>query len=95
MDDSAELSDVPDGRPSNQEARRRRWTEFAATAMPAFGSAITSRSACRGSLWSGVQAANYNQATARRMESTRESTMAGQLAGLDVAMFTAMATGLR
>jgi hypothetical protein len=55
--------------------------------MLAFGSAITSWSAYQGSLWSGVQAANYNQATARRMESTRESTIAGQLAGLDVAMF--------
>jgi hypothetical protein len=53
----------------------------------AFGSVVTSWSAYQGSLWSGVQATNYNEATARTTESTRESTIAGQLAGLDVAMF--------
>lgn len=53
----------------------------------AIGSVITSWSAYQGSLWSGVQATNFNQATARTTESTRESTIAGQFAGLDAAMF--------
>lgn len=78
-DDSGQLSDPA--------ARYRRRTEFLATVLLAFGSAVTSWSAYQGSLWSGVQATNYNQATARRMESTRESTIAGQLGGVDVAMF--------
>jgi hypothetical protein len=81
------MSDVPDGQPSAAEARHRRWTEFAATVLLAFGSAVTSWSAYQGSVWSGIQATDFNQAVARRMESTRESTIAGQLGGVDVAMF--------
>lgn len=81
------MSGVPDGQPSEPVARHRRWTEFAATVLLALGSAVTSWSAYQGSVWSGIQATNYNQAIARRMESTRESTIAGQLGGVDVAMF--------
>jgi len=40
-------------------------------------------------LWSGIQATNYNQANALRVESARESTTAGLLTGLDVALFMA------
>jgi hypothetical protein len=81
------MSDSSNVQPSDAEARHRRWTEFAATVLLAFGSAVTSWSAYQGSLWSGIQATNYNQATARRVESTREATIAGQFGGLDVAMF--------
>ena len=81
------MSDSPDLQPPDAEARRRRWTEFAATVLLAFGSAVTSWSAYQASLWSGVQATNYNQATARRVESTQEATEAGQFWGVDVAMF--------
>ena len=81
------MSDVADRQLPEPAARHRRWTEFAATVLLAFGSAVTAWSADQGSVWGGIQATNYNQAVARRMESTRESTIAGQLGGVDVAMF--------
>ena len=74
---------------TQQRERRRRTTEFAATILLAFTSAVTSWSGYQASLWSGIQATNYNQANALRVESARESTKAGQLIGLDVAMFMA------
>jgi hypothetical protein len=69
--------------------RRRRVTEFAATILLAFASVVTSWSGYQASLWSGIQATNYNQANALRVESTRESTLAGQFSGLDLALFMA------
>ena len=71
------------------EGRRRRATEFASTILLAFASVVTSWSGYQASLWSGIQATNYNQANALRVESTRESTLAGQFYGLDVALFMA------
>jgi hypothetical protein len=69
--------------------RRRRATEFAATILLALTSVVTSWSGYQASLWSGIQATDYNQANALHVESTREATVAGQLAGLDVALFMA------
>jgi hypothetical protein len=69
--------------------RRRLATEFAATILLALTGVVTSWSGYQASLWSGIQATDYNQANALRVESTRESTVAGQLAGLDVASFMA------
>jgi len=71
------------------EGRRRRATEFASTILLAFASVVTSWSGYQASLWSGIQATNYNQANALRVESTRESTLAGQFVGLDVALYMA------
>jgi hypothetical protein len=71
------------------EGRRRRATEFASTILLAFASVVTSWSGYQASLWSGIQATNYNQANALRVESTRDSTLAGQFYGLDVALFMA------
>jgi len=75
----------------HHEERRRHNTEFAATILLAFTSVMTSWSGYQASLWSGIQATNYNQANALRVESARESTAAGQLMGLDVALFMAWA----
>jgi hypothetical protein len=69
--------------------QRRRATEFAATILLALASVVTSWSGYQASLWSGIQSTNYNQANALRVESTRESTQAGQQVGLDVALFMA------
>lgn len=69
--------------------RQRRATEFASTILLAFASVVTSWSGYQASLWSGIQATDYNQANALRVESTRESTEAGLLVGLDVALFMA------
>lgn len=74
---------------TQQRDRRRRTTEFAATILLAFASVVTSWSGYQASLWGGIQATDYNQANALRVESSRESTAAGMLTGLDVAMFMA------
>ena len=74
---------------TQQVERRRRATEFASTILLALTTVVTSWSGYQASLWSGIQATNYNQANALRVESTRESTIAGQLGGLDVALFMA------
>lgn len=74
---------------TRQLERRRHSTEFASTIMLAFASVVTSWSGYQASLWSGIQATNYNQANALRVESTRESTEAGQFAGVDLALFMA------
>jgi hypothetical protein len=75
--------------PTQQRDRRRRTTEFAATILLALASVVTSWSGYQASLWSGIQATNYNQANALRVEASRESTAAGMVTGLDVAMFMA------
>ena len=75
--------------PTQQRDRRRRTSEFAATILLAFASVVTSWSGYQASLWSGIQATNYNQANALRVEASRESTAAGMVTGLDVAMFMA------
>jgi hypothetical protein len=72
-----------------RQGRQRRATEFASTILLAFASVVTSWSGYQASLWSGIQATNYNQANALRVESTRQSTIAGQLEGLDIALFMA------
>ena len=74
---------------TGQVERRRRVTEFASTILLAFASVVTSWSGYQASLWSGIQATSYNQANALRVESTRESTLAGQFSGLDIASFMA------
>ena len=74
---------------TQERNRRRQTTEFVATVLLAFASVVTSWSGYQASLWSGIQATNYNQANALRVESARESTTAGLLTGLDVALFMA------
>src|SRR5262244_3398938 len=74
---------------TRQPEHRRRSTEFIATILLAFSSVVTSWSGYQASLWSGIQATNYNQANALRVESARESTQAGQQVGLDIALFMA------
>ena len=74
---------------TQQVERRGRATEFASTLLLTIATVATSWSGYQGSLWSGIQATSYNQANALRVESTRESTIAGQFGGLDVALFMA------
>ena len=84
----SQIEDRP-SKATQQVERRRRATEFASTILLAFASVVTSWSGYQASLWSGIQATNYNQAIALRVESSRESTIAGQFVGLDVALFMA------
>src|SRR5215467_8689450 len=78
---------VPDA--TRGPEKRRHSTEFTATVLLALTSVVTSWSGYQASLWSGIQATNYNQANALRVESARESTQAGQQVGLDIALFMA------
>jgi hypothetical protein len=81
--------DDPSTGPAGLVEGQRRRTEFASTILLAFTTVVTSWSGYQASLWSGIQATNYNQANALRVESTRESTLAGQFTGLDIAVFMA------
>ena len=84
MSDKANFSEA-----TQQVERRRRALELASIILLASASLVTSWSSYQASLWSGIQATNYNQANALRVESTRESTIGGFFRGLDVAMFMA------
>jgi hypothetical protein len=71
--------------------------EMTTAVLLSFAGAATSWSGYQAALWSGIEAASYTQATALRLESTRASTEAGQMAIADVNLFiewlNAYATG--
>jgi hypothetical protein len=57
-------------------------------ALLAIASLAAAWSAYQANLWGGEQSANYAQASARRIESTRQSTLAQTLTIIDVTTFT-------
>lgn len=63
------------------------WLEILATAVLALGSITAAWSANQSALWGSVQSSSYTQASSKRVESTRASTRAGQLAQIDIANF--------
>lgn len=65
------------------------WLELFATAILALGSIVAAWSGNQSALWGSVQSSTYTQASAKRVESTRASTRAGQIVQLDVAVFLA------
>jgi hypothetical protein len=70
--------------------KTRRWeqrTSDLATALLAVGALATSWCSYQSSLWSGQQAAHYSQANGLRVQSTRASGLAGQLALIDIGLF--------
>lgn len=73
---------------ATQTATPRGRHEFLATLFMAVAAVLTAWSAFQSAKWSGVQAIAFNQASAARVESTRESTLAGQQATIDVITFT-------
>jgi hypothetical protein len=62
--------------------------ELLATIVMALAAIFTAWAAFESAKWSGEQATNFSRAGASRTESTRFDTRAGQLAGIDVALFT-------
>ena len=62
--------------------------ELVATVVMALAAIFTAWAAFQSAKWSGEQATNFSKAGATRTESTRFDTRAGQLAGIDVALFT-------
>jgi hypothetical protein len=55
---------------------------------------LTAWAAFQATKWGGVQADNYSRAGAARTESTRASTRAGQLTGIDVNSFTSWVSAI-
>jgi hypothetical protein len=68
-----------------------RWeplAEIIATIVLAIATLATAWSGYQAARWGGVQSTSYSQAGALRTESTRASTQAGQLAQVDIGIFT-------
>ena len=68
-----------------------RWepaAEVIATIVLAIATLATAWSGYQAARWGGEQATSYSQAGALRTESTRSSTQAGQLAQIDIGLFT-------
>lgn len=68
--------------------------ELVAALLLALAAVTTAWAAFQSTKWSGVQADSYSQASATRVESTRASTEAGQLAAIDVNTFTSWVAAL-
>ena len=62
--------------------------ELVATIVMALAAIFTAWAAFQSAKWGGEQATSFSKAGAARTESTRFDTRAGQLAGIDVALFT-------
>jgi hypothetical protein len=72
-------------------SRFDRWeplAEVIVTVVLAFATLATAWSGYQAARWGGEQSTSYSQAGALRTESTRASTMAGQLGQVDIGMFT-------
>jgi len=72
-------------------SRWDRWeplAELIATIVLAIATLATAWSGYQAARWGGVQSSSYSRAGALRTESTRASTMAGQLAQIDIGIFT-------
>ena len=68
-----------------------RWepaAEVIVTIVLAFATLATAWSGYQAARWGGEQSSSYSEAGALRTESTRASTMAGQLFQIDIGMFT-------
>lgn len=68
--------------------------ELVAALLLAMAAVTTAWAAFQSTKWSGIQADSYSQASAARLESTRASTEAGQLAVVDVNTFTSWVAAL-
>jgi hypothetical protein len=60
----------------------------------AIAAVLTAWAAFQATKWSGVQADDYSRASAARTDSSRASTRAGQLSGIDVNSFTSWIAAL-
>jgi hypothetical protein len=72
-------------------SRWDRWeplAEFIATIVLALATLATAWSGYQSARWGGEQATKFSQAGALRTESTRASTKAGQIAQVDIGLFT-------
>jgi hypothetical protein len=78
----------------NNSTRLHVRLELVAAILLALAAVTTAWSAFQSTKWGGVQADSYSQASGTRVESTRASTEAGQLATIDVNTFTSWVAAL-
>ena len=70
------------------ESSRKRKVELFTAALMALATIGTAWVSYESSRWGSVQTANFNQGNAARVDSTKASSAAGQLAQVDIALFT-------
>ena len=76
-----------EGEPITRRERSERWFEVATGIVLAVVAVATAWSGYQAARWDGVQAQYYTQASAKRVESTRASTLAGQHTLYDLTLF--------
>jgi hypothetical protein len=76
-----------EGEPITRQERNERWFEMATGIVLAVVAVATAWSGYQSARWGGVQSERYTQASAKRVESTRASTLAGQHTLYDLNLF--------
>ena len=75
--------------PTDRSARQERRVELLVTILLAVATVATAWSSYQSARWGGVQTINFSRASAARVDSAAQSTLAGQQTQLDVATFIA------
>ena len=81
---SAPIANVQQKQPLTSQQRTERWFEVVTAIMLGVVAVATARSGNQATRWAGEQSTLYAQASALRVESTRDSTQAGQYKLYDV-----------
>lgn len=75
----------------NRQQILANWTEIITAIMLGFVAVATAWSGYQAARWGGVQSTLYNEASAKRVESIRAQTSAGQMIMVDIGLFTSFA----
>ena len=86
MDAGTDPRPAPMGQPV--QSKFKSWLEIASVIMLAIVAIATPWNSYQAARWSSLAGIRYGQASARRLESTRASTTAGQQSLVDVSLFT-------
>jgi len=70
-----------------EHGRHERIVEIASAVLLALAAVASAWSGYQSARWSGIQAISFSEANAARLESTRASARASQLAQIDIGMF--------
>jgi hypothetical protein len=85
--ESTQASTGQQKKPLTRQKRTERWFEVITAIMLGVVAVATAWSGYQGARWGGVQSTDYTKAGALRVESTRNTTLAGQLMLYDVSIF--------
>ena len=80
-------SPLPAAKPLTRQLLTERWLEVISAIMLGVVAVATAWSGYQGARWGGVQSTKYTEAAAKRVESTRAQTLAGQNRLYDVSLF--------